>query len=304
MKLGMSLPVTVDGLWDPLDTLEQWARAIDEGPFASTTIGGRVAGDSPDIGALLGAVAAWTSRVEIVAAITPQLYDAVLLAKSLATVDRLSQGRLTVALGVSARDDDYRALGVDLRTQNVHQLADRARTMRWVWRGDHLTDTVRPVGPRPVRDSGPLLLMSLFGPHAVRSGAAWADGVQHVIESPDEPCLAELAEIFDLARASWADAGRPAPQLRTSFWFALDETAPAGARQQIEDHVRDYVDWANPGYVEETGRVAGYAGDAAGLVDALRRFEDLGVDEVNLIPTSADPAQVGIVAEIAGKLLG
>ncbi len=29
-----------------------------------------------------------------------------------------------------------------------------------------------------------------------------------------------------------------------------------------------------------------------GLVEALRRFEDLGVDEVNLIPTSADPVQV------------
>ena len=42
--------------------------------------------------------------------VVPQLHDPVLLAKSLATADLLSEGRLTVGLGVGGRDEDYRAV--------------------------------------------------------------------------------------------------------------------------------------------------------------------------------------------------
>ena len=38
------------------DTLERWARAMDEGPFASLCFGERMAFDNPETLALLGAV--------------------------------------------------------------------------------------------------------------------------------------------------------------------------------------------------------------------------------------------------------
>jgi hypothetical protein len=37
---------------------------------------------------------------------------------------------------------------------------------------------------------------------------------------------------------------------------------------------------------------AGFAGAEADLLDVLRRVEDLGADEVQLIPTGSDVAQV------------
>ncbi len=58
----MTLPVMEPDLWERgAETLEEWSRAIDEGPFASLCFGERMAFDNPDATTLLGAVAAWTT---------------------------------------------------------------------------------------------------------------------------------------------------------------------------------------------------------------------------------------------------
>lgn len=63
---------------------------------------------------MLAAVAAATSRVRLIAgAIIAPLRHPVLLAKDLATLDVLSQGRLVVQPTVSWHRDEYDALGVD-----------------------------------------------------------------------------------------------------------------------------------------------------------------------------------------------
>ena len=33
--------------------------------------------------------------------------------------------------------------------------------------------------------------------------------------------LAAQNDLFDVARTAWADAGKPAPHLATSFWFVM-----------------------------------------------------------------------------------
>lgn len=302
MDLGVALPATVGGVWDSPDVLRAWAEAVDAGPFSSLGFGGRIAGESPEIISLAGAVAAWTSRVTLRMALTPQLYGTLWLAKSLATLDRLSAGRLEVALGVGPRDEDYRAMEIDTATQNVQQVATRARRMRWVWSGDHFADTVRPVGPPPVRPDGPVLLVASQGVQAARSGATWADGVVHTVLGPGEPELVELEEVFEAAVEEWTSQGRPRPRLIASFWFALEETAPHGARAQVGEHVRDYVDWTSASFVEGLLPRAGFTGTAAELADLLGRLEDLGADEVHLLPTSLDVAQVAVLAEVVAKI--
>lgn len=54
--------------------LQNWACAIDKGPFSSLCWGERIAFDNPDSLTLLGAPAAWTDRVRLVTTvIVPQL---------------------------------------------------------------------------------------------------------------------------------------------------------------------------------------------------------------------------------------
>src|SRR3954453_18489725 len=114
----MTLPVMEPDLWsDGATTLEAWARAVDAGPWSSLCFGERMAFDNPHSLTLLGAVAAWTSRVRIsTTVLVPQLHDPITLAKALGTGDVLSGGRLSVGVGVGGRDEDYRAAGADLST--------------------------------------------------------------------------------------------------------------------------------------------------------------------------------------------
>ena len=290
----MTLPVMEPDLWAEDGTLERWARAIDEGPWSSLCFGERMAFDNPDAPTLLGATAAWTSRVRLVTTVVvPQLHAPVPLAKALATGDRLSGGRLTVGLGVGGRDEDYRAADADLGSKTIAGLAERVAVMRRVWAGERVANAVRPVGPPPVQPGGPELLVGTLGPRTIRAAAAWADGLAGMSLDVD---LAEIAKVFDLTRDAWREAGRPAPRLTTSFWFALGE--PAEARAQVHRHLRHYMNWIPAEYVDALAATAGFAGTPAQLASVLRQVADLGADEVQLIPTSSAVDQVHRLADL------
>ncbi|MBI3226429.1 MAG: LLM class flavin-dependent oxidoreductase [Mycolicibacterium cosmeticum] len=287
----MTMPVMEPDL--DAAVLRQWATIIDEGPFSSLCWGERVAFGNPDSLTLLGALAAWTDRVRLVTTVVvPQLHDSVLLAKALATGDMLSGGRLTVGLGVGGRHEDYVAAGVDPATQTMRQMADRVAVMKRVWNAEKVTDSVLPVGPAPVQPGGPELLVGTIGPKTVRSAATWAAGLAGTTLDLD---VAKQNELFDVARTAWAEAGRPAPHLATSFWFALGDQE--SARAQVHHHLRRYMNWIPVEFVDAMAPTTGWAGSEDELIEVLRRFAEIGTDEVHLIPTSSDVGQLRRVAD-------
>ncbi|GAA4081293.1 LLM class flavin-dependent oxidoreductase [Nocardioides kongjuensis] len=295
MDVGMTLPVMEPDIAP--DVLREWAERIDAGPYSSVCFGERIAFDNPDALTLLGAVAAWTRRVRIgTTVVVPQLHDPVLLAKALATGDQLSGGRLSVGLGVGGREEDYAAVSADWSNRTMAEMAERAGVLRRVWSGDNLTGATRPVGPRTVQPGGPELLVGTLGHRTVRHAARWADGVAGMTLSAD---VDETGALFDVARSAWTEGGRPAPRLTTSFWFALAETAPE-PRGQVHQHLRHYMNWLPPALVDALAPTAGFAGTLDELRALLDRFAAIGTDEVQLIPTSDDPRQVDLVAELVG----
>lgn len=292
----MTMPVMEPDL--DATVLETWARAIDEGPFSSLCWGERIAFDNPDNLTLLGALAAWTNRVRLLTTvIVPQLHHPVMLAKGLATGDLLSGGRLTVGIGVGGRHEDYRAVSADPATQTMRGMAERVAVMKRVWAGEKTTDSVLPVGPAPVQSGGPPLFVGTIGPKTIRSAAAWADGLAGTTLDLD---VAKQNELFDVTREAWAQAGKPKPHLITSFWFAFG--SPEESRDQIRRHLRRYMNWIPAEYVDAMAPMTGWAGSEDELLDVLRRFEDIGTDEVQLIPTSSDVDQVRRAADVAARL--
>lgn len=275
-------------------TLQAWARAVDDGPFSSLCWGERIAFDNPDSLTLLGALAAWTDRVRLVTTVVvPQLHDPVMLAKGLATGDMLSGGRLTVGIGVGGREEDYRAVGADFATQTMREMAERVAVMKRIWAGEKVTESVVPVGPPPVQKGGPQLLVGTIGAKTTRSAANWAEGLAGITLDLD---VDKQGELFDVARSAWAQAGKPAPHLATSFWFAIGDGDDA--RAQVHRHLRRYMNWIPADVVDAMAPTTGWAGTERELVDTLRRFSDIGTDEVHLIPTSSDVDQLRRVAEI------
>ena len=292
----MTMPVMEPDL--DATVLRNWAHAIDEGPFSSLCWGERMAFDNPENLTLLGALAAWTNRVRLVTTvIVPQLHDPVMLAKALATGDMLSGGRLTVGVGVGGRHEDYHAVGVDPATQTMRGMAERVAVMKRVWAGEKITESVRPVGPSPVQPGGPPLLVGSIGPKTIRSAAAWADGLAGTTLDLD---AAKQSELFDVARAAWAQAGKPKPHLMTSFWFAFGPREQA--RTQVHRHLRRYMNWIPAEYVDAMAPTTGWAGSEDELAAVLRGFAEIGTDEVQLIPTSSDLGQLRRAADVVRAL--
>jgi len=87
----------------------------------------------PSLIAMLGALAATTSRVKIIAgAILPVLRHPLQVAKDLATIDLLSRGRLIVMPTVSWHEQEYAALGQDFRKRGK-MLDEQLEIWRKAW---------------------------------------------------------------------------------------------------------------------------------------------------------------------------
>jgi len=297
MKIGMTLPVMEPGL--DRRVLHDWVTAIDQGPWDSLAFGERIIFDNPDCAVMLGAAAAWSERVEIVTTIfVAQLHNPVLLAKQVATADVLSGGRLTVGLGIGGREEDYKAAGADFATHKNSEMARIVAEMRRVWAGERIVEAApRRVGPPPVRSGGPPMLAAAMGPKAIVLASQWADGVCGMSFGPDPE---EIGAYFDMVRKAWAEAARPAPQLGTSFWFALDEKSGGGGRAQLETHLKRYFTWVDPAARDAIAASAGFAGSVQELRDMLKRIEDKGLTEIQLIPTNSDVDQVHRIADPIG----
>jgi alkanesulfonate monooxygenase SsuD/methylene tetrahydromethanopterin reductase-like flavin-dependent oxidoreductase (luciferase family) len=285
MDLGIGLPSTIPAATGP-DVLA-WARAADDAGFASVGTIDRVVYGNHETIPTMAAAAAVTSRVRLTTAImiAPFRGNGALLAKQLATVDSIANGRLTVGIAVGGRDDDYTATGTDFAGRGAAFDAQLAE-MRDVW-GGASRGTAGPIGPRPVQAGGPPLLIGGTSAAAIRRtvevGAGWIAGGGGV------PMFAQGAE---RVRGAWAEAGRAgAPRLAALGYFALGPDAGELAAGYLHDYYSFLGDYANM-------VVDGALTSEDSVRTAVAGFADAGCDELILFPCSPDVDQLHRLADL------
>jgi alkanesulfonate monooxygenase SsuD/methylene tetrahydromethanopterin reductase-like flavin-dependent oxidoreductase (luciferase family) len=113
----------------------------------------------------------------------PAVRGPVPLAKALGAVDRLSDGRLTVAVGPGSSAADYTAVGLDF-DERWARLDEAVGALRALWNEDappfvgrfYSTEGIR-LEPRPARPGGPPIWIGSWGSAAgMRRVARLADG--------------------------------------------------------------------------------------------------------------------------------
>ena len=301
MKIGLNLPVMAPGL--DRARLEAWCRGIDAGPFSCLAVGERINFPNPEITVTLAAAAAWTTRVTLLYnVLVLPMHPEARVAKQVATLDVLSNGRVVLGVGVGARPDDYAAVGAPWEGR-LGRLERQVGRMRGLWAGEPATaETAAPVEPRPVQRGGPEILMGALFPRAIARAAHFADGIlgfSFTLASD------ELAYAFDGARAAWKAAGRrEPPRLVTGCWFALGPNGrehPSGrahpsGREQMDEYLGRYLSFLGPAAADMIPLVPTV--DAAALRDAVRRARDAGADEIVLAPTTTDPDEIRRVEDL------
>lgn len=292
MQISMTLPTML-----PHGRREvvEWCHAVDEGPFSSLAVPERVTFPSHHWVVELSAAAALTQRVRLWTTIVVlPAHDEVDVAKQLASIDRLCEGRLTVGVGVGGRDHDYLAIGGSPR-RKWQRLDEQVARMRSIWAGDPPFEGADPVGPPPVQFGGPPLVSGSMGPKALARAARWADGIDDASTifrvDPDATAAA-----FERIRTAWTAAGRSdRPHISVSVWYALGD----GSQERLRDYAYRYLRIMGEGFAKScAGLVECYTSEA--LRGAVATLRDLGCDELFLVPTTADVTELDRTREALG----
>jgi alkanesulfonate monooxygenase SsuD/methylene tetrahydromethanopterin reductase-like flavin-dependent oxidoreductase (luciferase family) len=161
------------------EVIAAFARRAEELGFAGlwtldSAVGGPT-GHTPMLDGLqvLTVAAAVTSapRLGIAVIVMPRRTPA-LLAKELASLDRLSGGRLTVGVGIGSSQPPPAVLGF-AGGSRARRLREGVEVMRAAW-----TDSLdgAQVRPLPVQDGGPPIWFGASAPQALRRAARMGDG--------------------------------------------------------------------------------------------------------------------------------
>jgi alkanesulfonate monooxygenase SsuD/methylene tetrahydromethanopterin reductase-like flavin-dependent oxidoreductase (luciferase family) len=242
----------------------------------------------------LSAAAAITRRVRIVAtvAVVP-LHRAALLAKQAASIDVISNGRLTLGVGIGGRDEDCLAVGAP--TENRHErMAEQVALMRRLWRGEPPYEGAAPIGPKPIQAGGPEILVGSIFPRAVRRTMRWADGLSSWSFEPD---AAAVKETFRIATEAWQKAERPGrPRFVVGSYYALGPRAD----EHIDSALSQYLGIFGA-EVARSIAASVRSRTTQAVLEAQRACEDIGADELIWVPLASELDQLERLTEIVGR---
>jgi len=234
---------------------------------------------------LLAAVAARTKKAELgTAVLLPALRNPVLLAHQVATLDRLSEGRLILGIGIAADMPairrEFEAMGVPF-DKRVGRMNEAMRLCKALWTGQpvdwqgYWTVKQGTVGPTPHRPGGPPLWFGGGLPAGrARTGRLY-DGWFPNLPTPAE-YPAQIAEVRSAAKA----AGRDPAAITGAIYLtlAIDDDV-----KRADDKINDYL--ANYYGVPAAGmraRQRSFAGPVAGAAAWLKSYADAGATHLML----------------------
>jgi probable F420-dependent oxidoreductase len=211
----------------------------------------------------LATAAQVTSRIRLATAVAlPVESDPITLAKSIATLDHLSGGRVTLGAGFGWNTDelaDHHVFPVGRRRAILREYVEAMRAL-WTedaacYQGEYVSFGPSWAYPKPVQGHLPLVIGAGGGPKTFAWIAHSADGWMTTPRDDDIEAKAELLNM------TWDDAGRPGrPQLHA---LAMSRPTPELLHS-----------WEN-----------------AGVTDAIWGLPDRSPDEVT-----------GFICRLAGRL--
>ena len=188
----------------------------------------------------LATVAAVTSRIGLSTAVAlPVESDPITLAKTIATLDHLSGGRVTLGAGFGWNTDELADHHVPAGKRRT-VLREYVEAMRALWTQDEASYDGEFVSfgpswawPKPVQPHLPVIIGAGGGPQTFRWIAEHADGWMTT------PTQSDIGDNIAALRQAWTDAGRHgAPDIRILIAFKPDPAdlaawAEAGATELI-----------------------------------------------------------------------
>ena len=282
MKVGIGLPTAIPNIPDGA-FLIQWAKKAEDLGFSSLGLIDRVVYPNYEPLVTFAAVAADTKRMRLMTTILlAPTRGTALLAKQAATIDRISNGRLTLGLGIGSRKDDFNA--TDQKFDNRGKRFEKQLAlMKKIWNGERISAEVGSVGPLPIQKGGPELLIGGYDPRAIERIGKWADG--YISGSGGDPKV--VASLFKLVEESWKKNGRRGkPRLVCSLYFALGNNATERGAPYLRSYYGSFAERLMKGLQSSSDK----------LKETLGAYSQIGADEVMLWPTIPEMDQLELLS--------
>lgn len=237
---------------------------------------GQVGGGMPDPAVLLAMMAARTKSIRVGFDVIIVPYREPLpSAKTIATLDNLSDGRVIVGIGIGWHEQEFEALGVPFNARGS-RTDETVEIWRKVWTGKNVSHTgkhwsFKPLRmlPAPAQPDGPPLWMGGDGKLARRRAARFCQAWVPAFHSP-ERYAHDIAEIRELA----AQYGRPTPLAAIQRPTRFTETTYQPAEEELTNPYRNLVGTPD--------QIRGY----------LRQYQRAGVEHFVVRPLG-EPGEIG-----------
>ena len=289
MKIGIGLPGNVPGTQG--DFILEWAKRADAGPFSTLGTIDRLVYQNYEPFIMLASAAAVTTRIRLMTGVMlAPLRNEGVLAKQAASLDAISNGRLTLGLGVGRRPDDYKAAPAQFNNRG-RRFEEQIATMKRIWAGEDVDSEngVGPVGPPPVQKGGPEILIGGRSPKAIARVGRLADGYLAAGTQPED-VEAAYKEVLD----AWQAAGKPGkPRLAAVASYALGPNAA----DVVGGYIRHYYSFLGPVAEQMAQNAVSSTEAVTGLIQDL---EGIGMDELIFLPSAAEMGQLDRLADIVG----
>jgi probable F420-dependent oxidoreductase len=304
VRFGIAIPqFFADGEFDP-DWYRNYFARVEELGFDSAWAQEQVLGAGPQLSPLetMTYAAACTDRLRLGCVVfVSTLHNPVHLAKSIATLDQVSRGRIEVGVGSGGPVRPFAAFGVDPQ-RYAARFTEGIAVMKALWTERRVTFDGEfwqlhdaAMEPKPFQKPYPPLWFGGSGPVSLRRAVRLGYGFFGAGSTPTEAFAGQVG----IVREALAAAGRPAEDfpIAKRVYIAVDAAA-ARARERINAALERLYGRRVPAI-----EAAAVAGTPADCVAAAREVAAAGAELILFTPmfSPAEHAEV-LAAEIIPQI--
>lgn len=303
IKVGVGFGLFRLGLPAP-DTIVEVAERAEEWGLDSFWLSDHLLAPSPelDVVATLALLASRTEKIKLGPSVfLLNLRHPLVAAKSFATLDYLSHGRIVMAVGTGANLDDYAACGIPAEGRG-RRLDEGIAILRKVWtepkagfHGRYFNFENVSIEPRPARrtnnDSGTIdIWVGGRSEAALKRTARFADGYFASFQTPEE-----FSRNMGAIRGYAAGFGRADARIEAGLILFC---RLAATRERAMEEMRPMIAAMGRGgdaFLQRT-----LYGSPADIIERLREYVAAGLDKFVLWPVAEPSAWKGQI-ELIGR---
>ena len=279
--------------------------ALEDLPIDSLWVGGHVASRNPSPEAMMGLarLAALTERVKVGTSILLlPLYPPALVAKQIADLDHVADGRVILGIGVGGEyPQEFRACGVPIKERG-RRTDEMIPLIRRLWTAEEITHEGRyyamedvRIHPAPLQAGGPPIVVAGRKEPAMRRAATLGDGWFPYLYSPRR-----YAASVETVEQTAAEAGRDLTEFEWYVWVFLNVNPDGDVAR--EEAARSMGGTYNQDFAPMVDSVAA-AGTTEEVTAKVQAFHDAGARHFVFSPATAGADPQPVVDRLLGDIV-